>query len=218
MITGHTSAPALVCPAGEHAPTLLPGECACRPAPIDRRVSTTWERLYATLHAQNLQGEPLSPAAVSRRVPAVVRGTLSPLRRWPGICTGTRVPFESGRRCLLPPVFSSTIVSETPAAPKEREHARQLLTEHGIPKAHHLLVYAHQAAHSMAYHPQTFGGIVYDLPRTLTVYNTRATQTTIHQAMATALQLVRISATIITKSSSRRCVEPCGLRRSCPVV
>ena len=74
------------------------------------------------------------------------------------------------------PVFCAPIVSEATASPKQLEHARQLLTEHGEARTYLLLAYAQQAAHETADSPQTFDGIVYYLPRALTAYDVRATQ------------------------------------------
>jgi hypothetical protein len=78
-------------------------------------------------------------------------------------------------------------LTQVTASPKELDHARQLLTEHGEAKAHFLLDFSHQAAPETAYQPQFFGGILPYLPRALAAYDAQATQaaqTTAQQATA----------------------------------
>jgi hypothetical protein len=67
-------------------------------------------------------------------------------------------------------------LAQVTASPKELDHARQLLTEHGEAKAHFLLTYAQQAAPATAYQPQVFGGILPYLPRALAAYDAQARQ------------------------------------------
>ena len=64
------------------------------------------------------------------------------------------------------------------ASPKELDHARQLLREHGETKAHFLLAYAQQAAPDTHYCPRTFMGILHYLSHALAAYDARATQAT----------------------------------------
>ena len=69
-------------------------------------------------------------------------------------------------------------LAQVTASPKELDHARQLLREHGETKAHFLLAYAQQAAPDTHYCPRTFMGILHYLSHALAAYDARATQAT----------------------------------------
>jgi hypothetical protein len=68
--------------------------------------------------------------------------------------------------------------------PKELAHATELLAAHGEAKAHFLLTFAHEAASTTHYQPQTLGGIVHYLPRALAAYDMHATQAATQHAAA----------------------------------
>jgi hypothetical protein len=106
-------------------------------------------------------------------------------------------PEEGAHAALLDPLqaqaqtlvtaFSQRFhgLAEVTPHPKELAHATELLATYGEATAHFLLPFAHEAAGATHYQPQTFGGILHDLPRALAAYDRQATQATTQQAAAT---------------------------------
>ena len=85
MIIGHTSAPAPVCPVGEHVSTFPQRSHVPPPSLVDRRASTTRWVNYAIVFVIILQWVPCTPrpdvawASVSLATPGVARADPEPV-------------------------------------------------------------------------------------------------------------------------------------------